>query len=196
MERSFPMNVTCLLGSPRPQGNSTLVARRFIDKAAELGANVTTWSLNQIKFKGCQACMGCKTRKDVCVLEDDLTPVLTAVRETDVLVLATPVYFADVASPVKAFIDRTYSFVGPDYLTNPNASRLAKGKKLVFIQSQEGGPKAFQDIFPKYNLFLNFYGFAESRYILAAEVGPAGAVADRVDVMAQADEAADAFCRL
>jgi len=45
--------------------------------------------------------MACKTKLDNCALEDDLTEVLDAVRETDVLVLASPVYYGDLSSQLK-----------------------------------------------------------------------------------------------
>ena len=39
----------------------------------------------------------------------------------------------------KAFIDRTFSYIKPDYLTNPQPFRLEPGKKVVWITSQEDG---------------------------------------------------------
>ena len=98
---------------------------------------VETFSLNELNYRGCQACMACKTKLDRCVLKDDLEPVLDAVRQTDVLVLASPVYFGEVTSQTKGFIDRTFSFLTPEFKTNPqNMSRLVGGKSLVFIQVQ------------------------------------------------------------
>jgi len=82
---------------------------------------------------GCQACYACKTKLDRCILKDDLTPVLEAVKNSDVLVIATPTYYGDVSGQLKCFMDRTYSYLKPDYITNSQPSRLAPGKKLVFI---------------------------------------------------------------
>jgi len=68
--------------------------------------------------------------------KDDLEKVLDAVRRADVLVMASPIYYGEVASQIKAFIDRTYSFLASDYVTNPHPSRLSPGKKMVFILTQ------------------------------------------------------------
>ncbi|HDL65029.1 MAG TPA: flavodoxin family protein, partial [Proteobacteria bacterium] len=133
------MLIISLIGSPRQRGNSAVLATRLGEIARRRGARTETFFLNQLSYRGCQACLVCKTGSDRCVLEDDLTEVLEAVRQSDVLVLTTPVYFGDVASQMKAFIDRTFSFLVPDYMTNPDKSRLQPGKKLVFIQSQ-GNP--------------------------------------------------------
>ena len=35
----------------------------------------------------------------------------------------TPTYYGNVSSQLKAFIDRTYSWLKPDYLSNPATSR-------------------------------------------------------------------------
>lgn len=122
------MNIVALYGSPRKKGNSASLASRFLEKAEELGAGTRSFYLNTMNIKGCQACMGCKTKKDHCIVKDDLADVLEAVRETDVLVLATPIYFGDVSAQLKMFIDRTYSYLVPDFLNSPEPSRLKPGK--------------------------------------------------------------------
>ena len=90
------MKIVCLLGSPRPKGNSTAMAGKFCETALGLGAEVTTFALNKLKYRGCQACMTCKTKLEKCVLKDDLAEVLDAIRNAEVLVLATPIYFSDI----------------------------------------------------------------------------------------------------
>ncbi|MCX7635470.1 MAG: NAD(P)H-dependent oxidoreductase, partial [Syntrophales bacterium] len=97
---------------------------------------------------------------------DDLQDVLAAVMACDVLVMASPIYYGDVSSQMKAFIDRTFSFLKSDYTTNPDPSRLPPGKRLVFILTQ-GQPDEvqFSDVFPRYNYFFTWYGFADSELI-------------------------------
>ena len=155
------MKIVCLLGSPREKGNSATIANRFCDTAEKLGAEVSTFALNKLEYRGCQGCMACKTKLDKCILEDDLTEVLEAVRETDVLVLATPVYFWDVSSQLKAFIDRTFSYLVPDFLTNPNRSRLASGEETGFHSKfKETRMRAcFTGIFQKFDYFFKWLWF-------------------------------------
>lgn len=178
------MKIVSLLGSPRPKGNSTILANHFCEAAAKLGATIEVFALNKLKYRGCQACMTCKTKLDKCVLKDDLSDVLEAVRAADLLVMATPVYYGDVSSQLKAFIDRTFSFLLPDYTTNSNPSRLAFGKKLVFIQTQ-GAPdeNSFNDIFPRYDSFFKWYGFKDSHLIRACGVMDKGEVEARADLL-------------
>ena len=190
------MKVLSLLGSPREKGNSSALANRFCTTAQKLGAEVRTFTLNDLNFRGCQGCMACKTKLDRCALEDDLTEVLEAVRETDILVLASPVYYWDVSAQMKAFLDRTFSFLVPDFITNPQKSRLEPGKKLVFILAQNNPDKnSFTNIFPKFDYFFKAYGFVENHLIRAFGVGGPGEVEAHEDVMKLAEATAEKICK-
>jgi multimeric flavodoxin WrbA len=140
-----------------------MIAQRFLDKAAILGAETETFSLNTLSYRGCQACYACKTKLDRCILKDDLSRVLDAVQESDVLVLATPTYYGDISGQLKCFVDRTYSYLKPDYLSNSQPSRLLPGKKLLFIITQGHPDEAmFDHVFPLYDRFFRWYGYVES----------------------------------
>lgn len=188
------MKVAGIYGSPRVNGNSTQIANRFLDEAERLGAETSCFILNKLDFRGCQGCDVCKTRQAHCGLNDDLTEVLEETRKADLLVLSTPVYYSDISSQLKAFIDRTYSFIDADYLTNPNASRLEKGKKLLYIQSQEAGEDAYEDLFSKYQIFFQFYGFEEYRVIKAFGLGQSSSSEEREKYLDQAAEMARIMC--
>jgi len=189
------MKIVSVLGSPREKGNSATIAKHFCDAALRFGAEVQTYALNKLEYRGCQGCMACKTGLDRCVLEDDLTEVLEAVRETDVLVVASPVYFWDISGQLKTFIDRTFSYLVPDFITNPNKSRLAPGKKLVCILAQNNRDRSsFPDIFRKIDYFFNAYGFVDRQLIRAFGVNEPGEVAAHDDVMMLAEKAAEKLC--
>ena len=185
------MKIVCLLGSPRPKGNSAFLADRFCRAAEASGAEIQTFALNKLKYRGCQACMTCKTKLDHCVLKDDLTEVLDAIRDAQVLVMASPIYYGEVSSQLKAFIDRTFSYLVPDYATNPHPSRLAPGKKLVMILAQ-GDPdeESYADVFPRYDSFFKWYGFDDSHLIRACGVLGLGEVERRGEVVTQDEEVA------
>ncbi|HTP65723.1 MAG TPA: flavodoxin family protein [Geobacteraceae bacterium] len=188
------MNIVCLLGSPRAKSNSSAIAKRFTETAEKTGAKVRTYTLNDLKYRGCQGCMACKTKLDKCVLQDDLTEVLDAVQQADILVMASPVYYGEISSQLKAFIDRTFSYLKPDFMTNPIPARLAPGKKLVFALTQGQPEEAFSDIFPRYDFFFKWYGYGESHLIRACGVVAPGAIEARQDILALAEETARKVC--
>ena len=168
------------------------MAKRFCDTAEKLGAKVQTFVLNELHYRGCQACMGCKTKSDKCVLQDDLTPVLESVREGDVLVMVSPVYLWDVSSLLRSFIERTYSFFVPDFQTNPNPSRLKPGKKLVFIQTQgQPSENLFADLFSRIEPIFKRYGFTDNYLIRGLGVRKLGEIATKEEVMKKVEEIAE-----
>ena len=176
------MKIVAVLGSPRPNGNSALMAQAFLETAREQGADTEVYLLNQMDIKGCQGCGQCKSESEVCVVEDDLTPVYDAVRGADILVMASPVYFGDLSAQLKCFWDRTYAFVNPDF-----SSRLAPGKKSVMLLSQgAAAEEMFNDIHPRYERWLKMFGFAENYVVRAVGVQGAGEVKDKPEVLNQA----------
>lgn len=187
------MKLVCLLGSPRPKGNSTAIARHLTATAAQLGAETTVFELNRLTFRGCQGCYACKQSLDRCIVADDLAAVLDAVRAADSVVLASPVYYGDVSAQLKGFVDRTFCYLKPDYPTNPQPSRLTP-KKLVFVLTQ-GHPdaKLFADIFPRYDMFLKWMGFADTRLIRACGIGPSTVDAVPQGSLREAEDAARAL---
>lgn len=179
----FYMKIVAVLGSPRAKSNSSALARKVLQVAGEKGAETSEFILNKLEFKGCQACEVCKKKLDQCVLKDDLKPVLEAVKEADAVVLASPNYFSEVSSQFKAFFDRTYSFLNADF-----SSRLQPGKSSVFIFSQ-GQPdlNLYQDVFPRYEMWLKRYGFAQNHLLRMNGPREPDSVSKREDLL---DEAA------
>ena len=190
------MKIACVLGSPRKTGHSATIARHFLDKAENLGAKSQTFYLNGMHYFGCQACYACKKKSDRCVVRDDLTDVLDAVRQADVLVLATGTYFGEVTGQLKGFIDRTFSFLKPDFHDNPQPSRLEPGKKMVFIVSQfQPNEKLFADIFPRYERFFEWYGYAERHLIRVCGASHDADIMQRDEVVSLVEETAQKVMR-
>jgi multimeric flavodoxin WrbA len=176
------MKIVALLGSPRPQGNSSTLAQKFLDTARELGAEVQVYPLNRMSFQGCQGCGACKTERENCILEDDLAPVLEDVKEADVLLLASPVYFGDISGQLKCFFDRTYSYITPEF-----ATRVPGGKQALVVLVQANPEESqFNDIFPRYQRWLKFFGFDPVHLLRAVGVKDLGDIEQQTTLLDQA----------
>jgi multimeric flavodoxin WrbA len=181
--------IVALLGSPRKESNSADIAQKIMDTAAALGAEGETYSLYQLDYSGCIACMGCKKTADECVLRDDLTTALRAIRAADILIVASPVYFGQVTGPMKCALDRMYSFMPPTYLTGGSRTRLAPGKHCVAILTQGSpDPEAFAHIFPTLEQFLGpeWFGF-QTHLIRGVGMSAPGAATENAELMQQAE---------
>ncbi len=175
--------IVAILGSPRPQGNSSILAHKFLDAARDLGAETSTYQLNRLHYQGCQGCLACKVETEVCALDDDLGPLLQEVREADILLLASPVYFGDLSGQIKCFFDRTYSYIDQNF-----ASRVPPGKIAVMVLVQANpDPSQFDDIFPRYQRWLKLFGFEPVHLLRATGARNPGDINRQPAVQEQAE---------
>ena len=181
------MRVVSLLGSPRKQGNSAQLARVITSVLEKKGYVIDEYYLNGLEIRGCQACGACKGTSERCVVDDDLAPVLEAVIQTDILILATPVYWGDISAQLKLFIDRTYSYLTPGFMSAAIKHRLPKGKKLVFIQTQGAGEDLYDEIFDRYNSFFEVLEFFDESILLrGCGLNERGAVESKEELLKRA----------
>jgi len=103
------MNILVLLGSPRKNGNTEMLADAFIEGAQKSGNTVEKVCLRELKINGCLGCGYCKRNNGQCLQKDDMEGVYKLINEADMLVLATPVYFYTMSAQLKAAIDRLYA---------------------------------------------------------------------------------------
>ena len=96
-------------GSPRVNGNSNYLLQQLVDATiAELPpgtAVVEHIHTARLKAKPCISCGGCDTTGQ-CVIMDEMQEVYTKVRQADLLLIGSPVFFASVSAQLKAVIDR------------------------------------------------------------------------------------------
>lgn len=102
------MKVVAFNGSPRPEGNTTLLIRHVFEELEQEGVETEMVRICGEKLRGCAACYRCWETKDgACALKDD--PVngwIATMREADGIILASPTYFADATTEMKALVDR------------------------------------------------------------------------------------------
>jgi hypothetical protein len=105
--------------------------------------------------------------------------VLNAVRQADVLVMASPVYFGDLSGQLKCFFDRTYSCINPDF-----SCRMPPGKKVIMVLAQANpDPAQFADIFSRYERWLKLYGCDPIRLLRVTGVREPGEVASQATAL-------------
>lgn len=99
--------VLILSASPRRGGNSDLLCDEFMKGAKEAGNEVTKINVGSLSIAHCKACYYCRNHQGECVIKDDMTDVMQAMIDADVLVLATPIYFYSLDAQLKTVIDRS-----------------------------------------------------------------------------------------
>ena len=101
------MNILILNGSPRPQGDTAKMVNIFRQEAESAGHTVTAFSVCRMNIRGCLACEYCHGKgQGACIQQDDMQQIYRALQETDLLVLASPIYYHNISGQLKCAIDR------------------------------------------------------------------------------------------
>lgn len=115
--------ILILAGSPRKNGNSAVLCKEFARGAEGNGHWVETIYLRDKKIGYGLACYHCKDN-GICILKDDMADILKKMNESDVIVMASPVYFYSASAQIKALIDRVVA-----------QWRIIKNKEFYYIMT-------------------------------------------------------------
>ena len=86
--------IVILNGSPRKKGNTSALVKSFTEGAKSSGNTVTEFFLSGMDIHGCKGCFGGHSSRECpCVQKDDMAQIYPAVKECDVVILATPLYY-------------------------------------------------------------------------------------------------------
>jgi len=100
------MLVLGLQGSPRKMGNTQFLLSRLLDEAERLGARTQKVEVARRNILPCKELVVCE-KKGFCPIDDDMkNGIYALLREADVILLASPVFFYNVTAQLKALIDR------------------------------------------------------------------------------------------
>jgi multimeric flavodoxin WrbA len=98
-----------LLGSPRKNGNSTVLANKVKDGITAAGGSHETFYLHGMNIRPCQACDACQKNGNKCVINDDMQLIYPKLFESNSIVLCSPIYMFTVSAQLKLFLDRCYA---------------------------------------------------------------------------------------
>lgn len=102
------MKVVAINGSPRKNGNTTIIIRKVFEELEKEGIETELIHLGGNPVRGCMACGACGRNKDKqCIIKDDMiNECIEKMSKADGIILGSPVYFTDVTTEMKALIDR------------------------------------------------------------------------------------------
>ncbi len=131
------MKITAINGSPKGRdGNTNIMVSAFLKGAEKAGAKTVNIFLAEKEVRHCKGCMSCWfSTPGQCVIKDDhMAEILAEGEGTDILVLATPLKYANISSMLKAFIERMLVFANP-YIVKDQAGETRHPKKADHAES-------------------------------------------------------------
>ncbi len=94
--------IIILNGSPRKKGNTAALTAAFKRGAEKAGNQVTEFFLGEMNINGCKGCFsGGKDCNSPCVQKDDMDVIYPVYRESDIVILASPLYYWTISRQLK-----------------------------------------------------------------------------------------------
>lgn len=153
-------NIVILNGSPRKNGNTSALVNAFTEGAESVGNTVTTFSLGSMNIHGCRGCFGGHSMKDTpCVQQDDMNQIYPAVKNADVVVLASPLYYWNLSGQLRTCVDRLFA------LEEGDGNLLRGGRASALLMSAEG--HGFDDVVQYYDHLMKHLRWENLGHVLA-----------------------------
>lgn len=143
------MKITAIMGSHRNNGHTHKILEHFLEQITPQN-ELKLINVNKVHVEHCKGCDYCLKNQGTCVIKDDDMPqIYEALMESELLVIASPVYFSAFPSKLKMLIDRT------QMLYNLKDRSHIPNKKLVFIGL--GGAPSYKHQFKGMEYTLEWY---------------------------------------
>jgi len=123
--RDGKMKVLILNGSARGRKGITGKLLDAITRGlTKADAEVKTFEISKLSISPCTACLTCmhKTPGE-CSIKDDMEPIYEALKTSDLLILATPLYVDTMTAQLKTVMDRSIACMQP-FLVKDDTGRI------------------------------------------------------------------------
>ena len=137
------MKIIAFNGSPRKDGNTSKLIGHVFSELEKEGIETEMIQIGGNPVRGCIACMKCFENKNKrCIIENDMiNECIEKMVEADGIIFATPTYFADLTTEMKALIDRS----GMVAIANATLFKRKVGAAVVAVR-RAGSIHAFDSI--------------------------------------------------
>jgi multimeric flavodoxin WrbA len=162
------MDFIVINSSPRKNMNTSQLVNECVDELKKKGKSVKVYNLYDLQFKGCYSCFACKkvgkASYGKCIIKDDLNPIFDEIRNSKGIILATPIYYRDVAGELRCFVERLL-FQHMLY-TNPPKSIFGKRIPVGMIYTMN----VMEEQYPNYSLKIQIEAMESSLKLVIGDV--------------------------
>lgn len=160
--------IVILNGSPRKKGNTSALIKAFTEGAESAGNAVKEFFLDSMNIHGCKGCFGGHSNQECpCVQKDDMSKIYPSVRDCDVIVLASPLYYWNMSGQLRTTVDRLFALEEGD-------GNLLKGhnRSSALLMAAEGND--FRDVLLYYDHLMEHLKWKNLGHVLAGGNGDIG----------------------
>ena len=159
--------IVILNGSPRRNGNTSVLVKAFTEGATGAGNEVTEFFLGGMEIHGCKGCFGGHSSQACPCVQKDMDKIYPAVREAEVVVLASPLYYWNMSGQIRTAIDRLFALEEGD-------GNLLRGheRASALLMAAEG--HGFEDVVLYYDHLMEHLRWKNLGHVLAGGNGDVG----------------------
>lgn len=164
-----------ILGSPRIGGNSEILLKEVLSHLSNAGRKTELIKLRDQDIAPCNSCNGCyETAR--CVIRDDIDKIFKKIEGSDIIIIASPVFFLGVSSQTKILIDRSQPKWVEKYILKKTL-KAPKKKKGIFISIRGGrGKEVFRCVEKPVKAFFDVHNIRYKKGIFIDGVDAKGAI--------------------
>ncbi len=138
--------------SPRRGGNCDYIANFIANEVRRYDCEPHVIRIYDYRIEPCRGCRYCLS-KNLCTVDDDFTNILLKILlSTDAMIIVSPVFFNNIPSQLKAFIDRTWCIRGK--LRNKVGGVVVVGRRY----GHELAVSVLHSFMLKHEMILGFRG--------------------------------------
>jgi multimeric flavodoxin WrbA len=138
MPESPAKKLLILIGSPRREGNSAMLARAVQTGAEAAGSQVALRFLDDYISSFLRDCRTCRLPSGECGIQDQYRSLFfDDFLPADGVVFCSPIYWYGLSAQTKAFFDRTFCYYAASY---PDSARVIEGmtrKRIGLVLASE-----------------------------------------------------------
>lgn len=116
-------------GSPNKNGHTKTIVEDLLSTVDEKDIEIVKVDCYAKKINPCIDCKCCSRKQGQCSIKDDMESVYNHLKECDIVILASPMYFGMFPAPLKALIDRCQLIWSEKYIFN----KTAKPKQGIVV---------------------------------------------------------------
>jgi len=158
-------DLVVIQGSPRGDGNCSILTRWAVDAAHELGRTARVIYPHDMDVRCCIGCYQCYNT-GTCVFDDEMGSIIGAIKGASLLVVCSPVYTNTVPGGLKLVIDRCQAYHAEWVLSGGRTGQ----KGLIFSVAGRKGEENFTCITRVISAFFRNLGIEPVGEILVDRV--------------------------
>lgn len=153
------MKIVVITGSPHKEGTSALLAQEFIRGAEESGHEIYRFDTAFECVHPCIGCDVCQTGAKPCVFKDCMTELYPWLKEADMVVFVSPLYYHGLSAQIKMTIDRFHGI--DDHLRGKNK------KAILIVTAADSTPSVMNGAVATYRETLRYLRWQDAGTLLA-----------------------------